>query len=79
VSARQLKSLIRLSESMAKLEWSDHVTIQHIHSALKLIHISNDYLQHKAEDDPVKSAIAKIISALQERGNEGIQEGELME
>jgi len=79
VSARQLKSLIRIAESMAKLEWSDVVTIQHIHAAQRLIHVSNDYLQHKAEDDPVKAVIPKIMHALQERGNEGIQEGELMD
>lgn len=37
VTVRQLESLIRLSEAMAKLECSDEVTVKHVKEAKRLL------------------------------------------
>ncbi|XP_068625523.1 DNA replication licensing factor Mcm6 [Battus philenor] len=56
ITVRQLESLVRLAEAMAKLHCSGHVTVNHVHEAYRLLNKSIIRVEqpdiHLDEDEP---------------------------
>ncbi len=70
---RQLEAIIRLSESLAKMELSPIVNEEHVHEAHRIFHIStmhaatSGFAMNMQPPEELKDLILKVEDALQAR------------
>ncbi|KAJ8715612.1 hypothetical protein PYW07_010094 [Mythimna separata] len=75
ITVRQLESMVRLAEAMAKMHCSGHVTPQHVHEAYRLLNKSIIRVEqpdiHLDEDDPQYEPSMDVDQELPNGGTNG--------
>jgi DNA replication licensing factor MCM6 len=79
ITVRQLESMVRLSEAMAKIECSQEVNVKHVREAYRLlnksiIRVEQPDIHFDDEDDVEMVAVAMEIDAAETNGNAEVQE-----